>query len=210
MDGKAFRPMAAPQHRGSRRRSVSGVNLATYRLGNRNHWNAFVANLECTVGTPSTRDRMTPPVPGRRQGGSATSTTTLTSSRRSSRHCTPSPGGAAAAQQGASTSPQRARAKDLDGRRRCASRHVPPFYTGPGYNLHQPPRRAPTLPANRPPTGMYRTTTLKGMFAKSKRGFGAASPPDPARRRRSLQQLLQARTSAAEKNDPVQFLLKSR
>jgi hypothetical protein len=51
---------------------------------------------------------------------------------------------------------------------------VPPLYTEPGYNLHTPSETcSDPFIANRSPTGMYRTTPLAGMFAKSKRGFGA-------------------------------------
>ena len=51
---------------------------------------------------------------------------------------------------------------------------MPPLYTEPSYNLHKPSETcSDSFIANRSPTGMYRTTPLKGMFAKSKRGFGA-------------------------------------
>jgi hypothetical protein len=44
----------------------------------------------------------------------------------------------------------------------------------PGYNLHTPSETcSDPFVASRSPTGMYRTAPLKGMFAKSKRGFGA-------------------------------------
>jgi cytochrome c peroxidase len=73
--------------------------------------------------------------------------------------------------------------KIFDGKGRCSSCHAPPLYTEPGYNLHKPSETcSDPFIANRSPTGMYRTTPLRGMFAKSKRGFGAdgAFPTLPA------------------------------
>jgi hypothetical protein len=63
--------------------------------------------------------------------------------------------------------------KIFNGKGRCSTCHLPPLYTEPGYNLHKPSETcSDPFVASRSPTGMYRTP-LKGMFAKSKRGFGA-------------------------------------
>jgi hypothetical protein len=49
---------------------------------------------------------------------------------------------------------------------------VPPEFSEPGWNEHRPAEICTdSFQADRGPDGTYRTTTLKGMFAKSKRGF---------------------------------------
>ena len=60
----------------------------------------------------------------------------------------------------------------FDGIGTCANCHVPPLFTDPGQNLH-PPAAVCTdsFQADRSPTGMYRTTPLKGLFAHAKGGF---------------------------------------
>ena len=50
--------------------------------------------------------------------------------------------------------------------------HVPPLYTEPGWNLHSPAEIAiDDFQANRSPDGKYRTTPLRGLFARAKGGF---------------------------------------
>ena len=55
---------------------------------------------------------------------------------------------------------------------RCSSCHVPPRYTEPGWDMHRGAEICTDdFQADRSPDGMYRTTPLRGLFAKSKRGF---------------------------------------
>ena len=55
---------------------------------------------------------------------------------------------------------------------KCASCHVPPIFTEPGYNLHEPNDIGiDDFQASRSPDGKYRTTPLRGLFARTKGGF---------------------------------------
>jgi cytochrome c peroxidase len=60
----------------------------------------------------------------------------------------------------------------FNGEARCADCHVPPLYTEPGWNLREPAEICTdSFQADRSPDGRYRTTPLKGLFARSKGGF---------------------------------------
>ena len=55
---------------------------------------------------------------------------------------------------------------------KCATCHVPPLFTEPGYNLHKPADIGiDDFQASRAPDGVYRTTPLRGLFARMKGGF---------------------------------------
>jgi hypothetical protein len=58
------------------------------------------------------------------------------------------------------------------GKARCATCHVPPLFTEPGWNMHTPAEIGiDDFQANRSPDKRYRTTPLKGLFARQKGGF---------------------------------------
>jgi hypothetical protein len=60
----------------------------------------------------------------------------------------------------------------FEGQARCASCHVPPLYTEPGYALHEPEEIGiDNFQAERSPDRKYRTTPLRGLFARQKGGF---------------------------------------
>ena len=55
---------------------------------------------------------------------------------------------------------------------KCSVCHVPPLYTEPGYNLHTPQEIGiDAFQADRAPTHGYRTTPLRGLFARAKGGY---------------------------------------
>lgn len=57
-------------------------------------------------------------------------------------------------------------------RGKCASCHVPPLFTEPGYNMHSAAELGiDDYQAKRSPDEMYRTTPLKGLFTRMKGGF---------------------------------------
>jgi cytochrome c peroxidase len=59
-----------------------------------------------------------------------------------------------------------------DGKAHCATCHVPPLFTEPGWNLHTPEEiGVDGFQANRSPEGRYRTTPLKGLWAHGKGGY---------------------------------------
>src|SRR5690606_39713470 len=55
---------------------------------------------------------------------------------------------------------------------RCATCHVPPLFTEPGYNMHTPEEIGiDAFQAERSPDGRYRTAPLKGLWTHTKGGF---------------------------------------
>src|SRR5688572_13841273 len=60
----------------------------------------------------------------------------------------------------------------FNGKARCATCHVPPLFTEPGHSLHTAEEIGiDDFQASRSPEGRYRTTPLRGLFARSKGGF---------------------------------------
>jgi hypothetical protein len=58
------------------------------------------------------------------------------------------------------------------GKANCASCHVPPLFTEPGWNQHTPAEIGiDDFQANRSPDKRYRTTPLGGLFTRTKGGF---------------------------------------
>ena len=58
------------------------------------------------------------------------------------------------------------------GKANCATCHVPPLFTEPGWNAHTPDEIGiDAFQANRSPDKHYRTTPLGGLFARAKGGF---------------------------------------
>jgi mono/diheme cytochrome c family protein len=188
MDGKAFGP-------GGRNAStlipdafgLAGVNAHTWTgdWGTVTYWNAFVANLEMH-GTPGTffdprLDDMTRfPVAAANRFG----------------HVASPPGedrisaklGPLQFYQLSLPSPKPQSGRDFDsamadrgrvvfnGRAQCATCHVPPIFTEPGWNLHTPAEiglddAVGRFQAERSPDGKYRTTPLAGRLFKRTRGF---------------------------------------
>jgi hypothetical protein len=215
MDGKAFRPDgSSAATRIPPAFGLAGVNLATYTgWGTVTYWNAFVANLEMhgqgTFFDPRLDDAKKFPVAAKARFGHVRNSPDLITSKLGALHAyqlslrapKPPPGSfaAAAAARGE---------KIFSGKGRCAGCHVPPLYTEPGYNLHRPSETcSDPFVANRSPTGMYRTAPLKGMFAKSKRGFGAAGRlPTLLAVVNHYNSCFKLGLSAGQKRDLVEFL----
>lgn len=60
----------------------------------------------------------------------------------------------------------------FNGTAKCATCHVPPLYTEPGNNLHEPEEiGVDAFQADRSPTHMYRTAPLAGLWSHQKGGF---------------------------------------
>lgn len=60
----------------------------------------------------------------------------------------------------------------FNGKAKCATCHVPPLFTEPGWSMHEPSEICiDAFQANRSPDGKYRTTPLKGLFTRAKGGF---------------------------------------
>jgi CxxC motif-containing protein (DUF1111 family) len=74
---------------------------------------------------------------------------------------------------GSFDAPAAARGAELfRGKARCASCHVPPLYTEPGWNVHTAAEIGiDDFQASRAPDRRYRTTPLAGLWAHEKGGF---------------------------------------
>ncbi|AKF04521.1 hypothetical protein [Sandaracinus amylolyticus] len=181
LDGRAFRPdggsgaTVLPAAFG-----LQGVNLHTYTgWGSVPYWNAFVANTQMHgignfydprlddatrfpvaararlghISRPPSEDRITPKLPALHAYQMALVVPTP-------------PAGSfdpAAAARGRVV---------FEGPARCASCHVPPLFTEPGWNMHTPEEIGiDDFQASRSPDGRYRTTPLRGLFTRMRGGF---------------------------------------
>jgi hypothetical protein len=215
LDGKGFRPDGGsaatllPAAFG-----LAGVNLHTYTgWGSVTYWNAFVANLEMhgqgTFFDPRLNDPVKFPIAARAGFFDVRNEPDL---------ITPKLGALEFYQKGllapkppkGSFDPAAAqRGKALfNGEARCADCHVPPLYTEPGWNLREPAEICTdSFQADRSPDERYRTTPLKGLFARSKGGFwhdGRFPTLDAVIEH--YDSCFGLRLEAREKSDLVQFL----
>lgn len=188
MDGKAFGPGGSnastliPDAFG-----LAGANAHTWTgdWGTVTYWNAFVANLEMhgspgSFYDPRLDDKAKFPVAAANQLG----------------HVQSAPGedrispklGALQMYQLALPTPRPLAGVDFDaaaaargqavfnGQGRCATCHVPPMFTEPGWNLHTPAEvglddESGRFQADRSPDGKYKTSALAGRLFKRTRGY---------------------------------------
>jgi hypothetical protein len=171
-DGKSAATLIPPAF------GLAGVNLHTYTgWGSVTYWNAFVANLEMhgkgTFFDPRLNDPVKFPVAARAGFFDVRNTPDLITPKLAALHAyqlgllAPKPPAgsfnAAAAKRGE---------RIFTGKGTCATCHVLPLFTEPGWNLHEPAEICTdAFQANRSPDERYRTTPLKGLFAHSKGGF---------------------------------------
>jgi hypothetical protein len=178
LDGKAFRPdgksaaTLIPAAFG-----LAGVNLHTYTgWGSVTHWNAFVSNLEMhgqgTFWDPRLNDASRFPIAAKAGFGNVRANPDKITSKLAALHfyqlAIPAPAGPVAALD----SPVGRGREVFNGKAKCATCHVPPLYTEPGWNMHLPEEIGiDSFQADRSPDGRYRTTPLRGMRARQKGGF---------------------------------------
>jgi hypothetical protein len=179
LDGKAFRPdgrSAATLNPAAF--GLAGVNLHTYTgWGSVTHWNAFVSNLEMqgkgTFWDPRLNNAEQFPIAAKAGFGNKRSDPDLITSKLAALHfyqlAIPAPRREVNALGAGRVSLGR---EIFTGKARCATCHVPPLYTEPGWNMHTPAEIGiDSFQADRSPDRRYRTTPLQGMVAKSKGGF---------------------------------------
>jgi len=179
MDGKAFQPngrsaatLIPPAF------GLAGVNLHTWTgWGSVTYWNAFVANLEMhgkgTFYDPRLDDATRFPIAARERFGHVAASEDLITPTLAALHVyqlaihAPEPPGGSYDRMAA------ARGRSVFNEKgRCASCHVPPLYTEPGYNMHTPEEIGiDAFQANRAPDGRYRTAPLKGLWTHTTGGF---------------------------------------
>jgi hypothetical protein len=179
LDGKAFRPdgrsaatLIPPAF------GLAGVNLHTWTgWGGVSHWNAFVANLEMhgkgTFYDPRLNNADQFPAAARAGFGNVRSNPDLITSKLAALHfyqlgiIAPRPPAnsfdAPAAESGKAV---------FEGPARCATCHVPPLFTEPGWNMHTAEEIGiDSFQADRSPDRRYRTAPLKGLFTHQRGGF---------------------------------------
>ncbi len=180
MDGKAVRPdgksaaSLLPAAFG-----LAGVNLGTGTgWGSTTYWNAFVANLEMhgkgVFYDPRLNDAAQFPVAAKAGFGNVRNDPDLITSKLAALHfyqlAIPSP----KPPDGSFDAAAAARGQALfNGKAKCATCHVPPLYTEPGWNMHTADEIGiDDFQAGRSPDKKYyRTTPLKGLWARAKGGF---------------------------------------
>jgi hypothetical protein len=185
LDGKGFQPdgvtsaatLIPPAF------GLAGVNLGTWTgFGSTTYWNAFVANNEMhgkgTFYDPRLNegaDAGTPQFPIAVKAGSANvrNDPDLVTPKLANLHlyqlAIPAPTPPASSFDATAA----ARGQMVfDGPGKCATCHVPPLFTEPGWNMHTAAEIGiDDFQAQRSPDKRYRTTPLKGLFAHAKGGF---------------------------------------
>jgi hypothetical protein len=157
---------------------LAGVNLHTYSgWGSVTYWNAYVANTQMhgkgTFFDPRLNDKGQFPVGARSGQGNMRNSPDLITSKLAALHfyqlAMPAPAppagsfNAQAAQRGQAV---------FDGQAKCATCHVPPLFTEPGWSMHKAEEIGiDAFQADRAPDKQYRTTPLRGLFTRQKGGF---------------------------------------
>jgi hypothetical protein len=178
-DGKAFRPdggqagtLIPPAF------GLAGVNLHTWTgFGSVPYWNAYVGATEMHGSGTFFDRRLSNPdqyaVSAKSGSGNTRGTPDLITSKLAALHfyqiAIPAPKPPADLFDKAAA----ARGKDLFNKKaQCATCHVPPLFTEPGNNLHEPAEiGVDSFQADRSPTHMYRTAPLAGLWTHQKGGF---------------------------------------
>jgi hypothetical protein len=178
LDGKGFRPdgktaatLIPPAF------GLAGVNLHTWTgWGSVPHWNAFVANLEMhgkgTFFDPRLNDPVQFPVAARAGFGNVRSDPDLISPKLPALHFYQLAIPAPRPPKGSFDKHAAARGKQIFANKQCATCHVPPTYTEPGWNMHTAAEIGiDDFQANRAPDKRYRTAPLRGLWTHTKGGF---------------------------------------
>lgn len=157
---------------------LAGVNLHTWTgWGSVPYWNAFVANIEMhgkgTFYDPRLNNAAQFPLAAANGFGNIQNVPDLITSKLPALHAyqlsllAPLPPAdsfdPAAAAHGRAL---------FEGKANCASCHIPPLFTEPGWNLHSPAEIGiDSFQADRSPDLSYRTAPLKGLWTHQKGGF---------------------------------------
>lgn len=179
LDGKGFRPdgksaatLIPPAF------GLAGVNLHTWTgWGGVSHWNAFVAILQMhgkgTFYDPRLNDPVQFPVAARNRFGNVRDQPDLVSAKLPALHVYQLAIPAPKAPAGSFDQPAALRGKALfETKARCASCHVAPTFSEPGWNMHTAQEIGiDDFQANRAPDRRYRTAPLKGLWTHTKGGF---------------------------------------
>jgi hypothetical protein len=215
MDGKTFGPENKPAATLLPAAfGLGGVNLHTYTgWGSVPYWNAFVATLEMQGSgrffDPRLNDSSTFRVAARLGFGNVRDENDLVTGKLADLQLYQLALPVPEAPRGSFDTTAAARGKSLfQGKANCATCHVPPLFTEPGWNLHSPAEIGiDDFQANRSPDKGYRTTPLGGLFTRAKGGFyhdGRFS--DLAAVVDHYNQLFGSNLTSQEKHDLIEYL----
>jgi hypothetical protein len=179
LDGKAFRPdgrtaasLIPPAF------GLLGVNQATSTgWGSVTYWNAFVANLEMhgqgTFYDPRLDNAEQFPIAAENRFGHTKAPVDLISPKLPALQAYQLALAAPKPPKGTFDAAAAGRGKKLFmGPAACATCHVPPTFTEPGFNMHRGDEIGiDNFQADRSPTHMYRTSPLAGLWSHQKGGF---------------------------------------
>ena len=179
LDGKAFRPDGKPAATLIPPAfGMAGVNLHTWTgWGSVTHWNALVANLEMhgqgTFYDPRLEDAAKFPIAAANDFGNVRSDPDLVTAKLADLHLFQLALQAPAPPAGSFDAAAASRGEALfAGKAACATCHVPPLFTEPGWNMHLPSEIGiDSFQADRSPDGHYRTAPLRGLWTHTKGGF---------------------------------------
>jgi hypothetical protein len=215
-DGKGFRPDGTsaatllPAAFG-----LAGVNMHTYTggWGTVTYWNAYVANTQMqgqgTFFDPRLNNPDQYPLAIRMGHHNVRRTPDLVTSKLGALHFyqlalpPPRPPKGFFDEAGAK------RGEPIfNGTATCATCHVPPLFTEPGWNLHTPEEIGiDDFQANRSPDRRYRTTPLRGLFARMKGGlYHDGRFPDLNAVIDHYQRVLKFTLTEQERRDLIEYL----
>ena len=173
-DGKIAAPLIPPAF------GLAGVNLHTWTgWGSVSYWNAFVAVLAMqgkgTFFDPRLNDSARFPIAAANGFADVRRTPDEVTPKLAALHFYQLALAAPEPPKGSFDRAAAQRGKRLfaaDGKARCATCHVPPLFTEPGFNLHTPQEIGiDAFQAERSPEGRYRTAPLKGLWTHGKGGY---------------------------------------
>ena len=215
-DGKAFRPDG--------KTAATLIPEAFGHLGHNNHtwtggrgsvtyWNAYVANTQMMgqgiFYDPRLMDEKQYPVGAREKLGNKRDAQDLISDKLAALHFYQLAMPAPKAPKDSYDENAAERGKSVfNGKAQCASCHVPPLFTEPGWNTHTPEEIGiDDFQASRSPERTYVTQGLKGLWAHSKGGFyhdgRFATLMDVVNHYNSFKKL---NLTEAEKKDLIEYL----
>lgn len=157
---------------------LAGVNLHTYTgWGSVPYWNAYVANVlmhgKGNFYDPRLDNADQFPLAAANGFGHITNSRDLITPKLPALHAyqislvAPKPPAGSFNHKAASRGE-----KLFNGKAQCATCHVPPLFTEPGWNLHTPEEIGiDSFQADRSPDRRYRTTPLKGLWTHMEGGF---------------------------------------
>jgi hypothetical protein len=178
LDGKTVGPQGSAATLIPPAFGLAGVNLHTWTgWGSVTHWNAFVAVLEMggkgVFYDPRLNDPVKFPVAAANNKGNVRNDPDLVTPKLAALHFYQLAIQAPAPPAGSFGSAAAANGKTIfNGKAKCATCHVPPIFTEPGWNMHTPAEIGiDSFQADRAPDGRYRTAPLKGLWTHTKGGF---------------------------------------